>query len=876
MTPPITTVMHWLVRIALLALAYAASGRLSMLLAVPPGFASAIFPPVGIGLAAVLIWGWPLLVGVLLGSTVLNLTISVSAGAPLSIGLLPVAVGIAAGSTLQVGIGAWIVTRVLRGELGLIRERDILLFLLLGGPLSCLVGASVGVTVLQMAGIVPPAQFWHNWLNWWVGDSIGVLVTTPLMFIFFAQPRHLWRHRVTTVAVPLLISTSLVIGAFLWSSHSEQQQTTQRFFQQAQLMASSLKKRLDININAVRSLERFFVSSNEVSREEFSRFVADMKATYPSITTFTWISMVRQADRNTFEQWLRDSGLSDAGIVEPDPNGLPLVAPQRDRYSVVTFIEPWQNHGNQHLVGINVGVDPLRNEALGRAINTGTLAVSAPVTLLQEFQGQKSLLLYHPVFDAQGIPPTPTERDNRIRGFVAAAFRMGELIDVALTEFSPQNYRLQWLDVTDSAHPVLMVGSSEELPSYAQAMIWQEQWSMAGRTFHLRLAPSLEYLATQHSQQSWAILAGGLILSSLLGAFLLSTSGRTHRIQQLVNERTQELSAILANAVESIISFDENNVILSANPAADSLFGAGSGQLQGRNMGALVPALEQERDTLLGFTRELSAHRLDGQPIALEASLSQVEIDGRRTYTCMGHDVTERKKMERLKSEFVATVSHELRTPLTSISGALSLLANGVAGALPDKAQSLVSIAKSNSERLIAIVNDILDIERLESGQVSIRTELTELQPLLRLAIEQNQGYAERYRVALRLDWTPATETASQVLVDQQRFLQVMANLISNAIKFSPAEGEVCISVEWAAHSVRINVRDQGAGVPEEFRDRIFQKFAQADATDTRQRGGTGLGLSITKVLVERMQGYINYQSTAGEGTTFYLIFPLQ
>lgn len=870
-TPP---VLRWVVRVVLLALVYALSGRLSMLLAVPPGFASAIFPPVGIALGAVLIGGSPMLIGAFIGSTMLNVSISVSAGAPLSIGLLPVAMGIAAGSTFQVGVGALLIRVALRGDLTLRHERDIVLFLLLGGPLSCLIGASVGVAVLHEANIVPAAEVMHNWFNWWVGDSIGVLVMTPLMLIFFAQPRDVWRARINTVAIPLLIASVLVICAFLWSSKSEQQQNSQRFFQQAQMMASSVKKRLDLNINAVRALERFFSSSQNVSRQEFSRFVADMKTTYPSIHALSWNPRVRADQRKDFERWLSEEGLSDKGILERNQQGQWIKAGERDQYVVVTYIEPQPE--NQKLVGVDIAVDSVRHSAMQRAATLGELAISGPVTLLQEAQTQKSVLLYYPVYAEGDIPATQAERENSIRGFATAAVRMGDLIHIALAEYPSKNYQLQLLDVTEPAREALIVGGINALPPYAQRMIWQEEWSVAGRVWQLRIAPSLAYLSTQHSQQSWAILAGGLILSSLLGAFLLSTSGRTYRIQQLVNERTLALSSILSNAVEAIISFDDRYQILAANPAAGALFGCDNTTLTGRNLCTLIPALEQERDHVLGLTREFSAHRVDGQNIAVEVSLSLVDINGQRTYTCMGHDVSERKKMERLKSEFVATVSHELRTPLTSISGALGLLANGVVGLLPVKAQSLVDIAKSNSERLIAIVNDILDIERLESGQINIKPEVLELLPLLRLAIEQNEGYAERYRVRLRLDQTPPTSASIKVLVDQQRFLQIMANLISNAIKFSPPEHDVTVNIELAEHSVKIEVSDQGAGVPEEFRDRIFQKFAQADATDARQRGGTGLGLSITKVLVERMQGYINYHSVAGKGSTFYVIFPLQ
>lgn len=870
-TPP---VLRWVVRVLLLALVYAISGRLSMLLAVPPGFASAIFPPVGIALGATLIWGSPMLMGAFIGSTLLNVSISVSAGAPLSIGLLPVAMGIAVGSTFQVWVGSTLVRFALRGDLTLRHERDIVLFLSLGGPLSCLIGASVGVSVLHAANIVPAAEIMRNWFNWWVGDSIGVLVMAPLMLIFFAQPRDVWRARINTVAIPLLIASILVISAFLWSSKSEQAQNAQRFSQQAQMMASSVKERLDLNINAVRSLERFFSSSQAVSRQEFSRFVADMKTTYPSIHALSWNPNVRADQRKDFERWLREEGLSGAGIQEKNQQGQWIQAGERDQYVVVTYIEPQPE--NHKLAGIDIAVDPVRHQALQRAARSGKLAISGAVTLLQEAQSQKSVLLYYPVYDNGEMPATQAERETRIRGFATAAVRMGDLITIALAEYPPKEYQLQLLDVTDPATEETIVGAIKNLPLYAQNMIWQEEWAVAGRVWRLRIAPSLDYLSTQHSQQSWAILAGGLILSSLLGAFLLSTSGRTHRIQQLVNERTLALSSILSNAVEAIISFDDRYQILAANPSAGVLFGCENTALTGQNVCRLIPALEQERDHLLGLTRELSAHRVDGQNIAVEVSLSLVDINGQRTYTCMGHDVSERKKMERLKSEFVATVSHELRTPLTSINGALGLLANRVVGVLPDKAQSLVDIAKSNSERLIAIVNDILDIERLESGQINIQLEVLELLPLLRLAIGQNEGYAERYRVRLRLDLTMPADASIKVLVDQQRFLQIMANLISNAIKFSPPEHEVTVGVERAEHSVRIDVSDQGAGVPEEFRDRIFQKFAQADATDARQRGGTGLGLSITKVLVERMQGYINYHSVPGKGSTFYVVFPLQ
>jgi signal transduction histidine kinase len=241
----------------------------------------------------------------------------------------------------------------------------------------------------------------------------------------------------------------------------------------------------------------------------------------------------------------------------------------------------------------------------------------------------------------------------------------------------------------------------------------------------------------------------------------------------------------------------------------------------------------------------------------------------------MIHDIAARKKVDRLKSEFISTVSHELRTPLTSITGVLGLLYGGAIPKIPDKAMELLLIAKNNAERLGRLVNDILDIEKLEFGQLELSATECDVNDLLRQAIVQNTGYAIKYGVNLVFDNSAIADRAVIVSVDPDRFLQVMSNLISNAVKYSNLDGSVIVSVKLDEKILSIYVKDHGSGIPEAFRGRIFQKFAQADSSDTRKRDGTGLGLSITRIIVERMGGEIDYMTEINKGTIFYFSLPI-
>ncbi|WP_347507040.1 CHASE domain-containing protein [Pseudomonas anguilliseptica] len=857
------------VKIILLTLAYVLAGRLALLLAIPPGFASAIFPPVGIALAAVLIWGYPLLLGVFLGSLLLNLSIGFSSFEALNLRGLLIAAGIALGTSLQSLLGSWLIRRLVGFPNALTDERSIFRLLLLGGPLACLLSACVGTGVLYASEVISATELPFSWWTWWVGDSIGVLIATPLMFIAFAQPRALWRSRVGNVGLPLLISCAIMMLIFIRSSEAEQNNLNQRFHEQAKLMSLTLQSRLDLYAKAAQSIERFFSASQEVTREEFAQFVANLPQTYPGITALGWDRQIAGSERADYEAALAAQGFPGVRISQHDESGVQVPAEPRDSYVPITYVEPLADNAN--ILGFDIASDPLRRRALDQARDSAQATMTAPISLVQDAQAQPGVLIFYPVY--QGAePPALQQRASEVRGYAVAVIRISDLIDSALGVYPAESFQLHLEDVTETSAQSLYGQASSDLPAYAKALVWQERFQVAGRT------PSISLLQRNHGLRSWVVLAGGLLLCSLLSGFLLAMTGRAAQISQQVEQRTRELSAILENTAEGILIFDAQGRIERSNPASSRLFGHDAEALGQRRIGQLIPTLYTDSDSALADKLdkplEVGGEHANGQPLELEITLSSYELPGRHLYVGMLRDISARKQVERLKREFISTVSHELRTPLTSIKGSLGLLIGTALDELPPQVQELIRIAQSNSERLINLVNDILDIEKLEFGQVGIHLSRCELRPLLREALANNQGYADNFAVYLQLDDSALPEQ-TLVEVDSLRLQQVLSNLISNAVKFSAPQGQVEISAQIVDDQVRVQVRDHGPGIAEEFRARIFQKFAQADGSDGRRRGGTGLGLSICKTLIERMHGQIGYSSVVGAGSTFYFTLPL-
>jgi PAS domain S-box-containing protein len=400
----------------------------------------------------------------------------------------------------------------------------------------------------------------------------------------------------------------------------------------------------------------------------------------------------------------------------------------------------------------------------------------------------------------------------------------------------------------------------------------------------------------------WLYLAAGaglfLALSTLVWIWLLrrQVAKRTAEVRNELAQRQQAEQArhrseqrygTLFNAASDAVFIMEAERIIDCNAVASRLFGCRRAELVGQVLHHYSPAIqsdgcESEREALALVKQALAGtaqifewqyRRSDGSTFDAEVSLTAFSDGAQQHILAIIRDITERKRIERMKDEFISTVSHEIRTPLTSIRGSLGLIVGGAVDTSSGKLTELIDIAHSNTERLLALVNDLLDTQKLESGQVEFSFAPVDVETFLGNAVETNRAFAEQHQVALQR--LPLAQQCT-INADDDRLLQVMTNLLSNAIKFSPKGQSVEVRAEQRGAALRISVSDRGPGIPSEFRQRLFERFSQADATDTRQVGGTGLGLSIAKAIVEKHDGHIAFENRPGGGTTFYFELPLR
>ncbi len=380
--------------------------------------------------------------------------------------------------------------------------------------------------------------------------------------------------------------------------------------------------------------------------------------------------------------------------------------------------------------------------------------------------------------------------------------------------------------------------------------------------------------------------ADDLLLLADLGAW----AERELNLQELeaANDRAEvsarQLRVVLDSAADAIIAVDEQLAIHTFNFAAGQMFGRSENEMRGNSLAALLPAaaIDQLRD---GIRSLMATHQLhlvlppglelvscDGCSFRADIRLGRTDIKGRSCFTLIIRDVTAQHELDAMKSAFVATVSHELRTPLTSIRGAVRLLAT-MPEAQHAARERLLDIADQNCTRLSQMVDDILDLEKMAHGQLGMDRKVQQAAPWVRNALLTMQTYAESLGVSLRLD-AQATDADTVCRMDNGRITQVMVNLLSNAIKFSPRGSQVLARIERVGSRVRLSVIDQGAGIPDAFRPRIFQRFSQAGARNVRGQSGSGLGLAICKAIVEQHGGHIGFDSTVGAGSTFYIELP--
>jgi PAS domain S-box-containing protein/prepilin-type N-terminal cleavage/methylation domain-containing protein len=483
----------------------------------------------------------------------------------------------------------------------------------------------------------------------------------------------------------------------------------------------------------------------------------------------------------------------------------------------------------------------------------------------------------------------PVFRNDELDGFLVAVCELKDLLADPLRSLGPNfSARIREGGRELFSRPVDSPPGSDRYERQAVIQLMGLDWTIVVR-------PGARALAARTSLLPGSTLVIALLLAGLLSLSLhFAQRARTQadsaerareRLQNEVSERIKAETSLRQSEERYRDLFDHANDLIQCtaidgrfiyvNPEWFRQLGYDPEEIDRLTLrDVLDPSSLRRWEEMVSLEKEdkfeVRFRTRDGRTLTAEGSCSIRYADGRPdAVRAIFRDVTDRRRIEELKSEFVSMVSHELRTPLTSIHGSLGLISGGAAGELPAQAGSLARIAYKNSERLIHLVNDILDLRRIEEGRVEFHLAPHDLAGIVQQAIEANRPYAEKFGVDMRL----AESCDLLVFVDRDRLLQILANLLSNAVKFSPRGETVAISFSRHGRGARLAVTDRGPGIPEAFRPRVFQKFARAEPSGRRE--GSGLGLSISKAIVEKMRGQISFETRVGRGTTFFVDLPV-
>ena len=673
--------------------------------------------------------------------------------------------------------------------------------------------------------------------------------------------------------------------------------------------AAAIAYRSKEKVALLHSISAFYNSSTFVDRTEFKTFTRELVTQSNHFQALEWIPFVPAAERSAFEAAARNDGFSTFQFTEKDANGVLVRADSRTAYYPTYYIEPYQ--GNEAALGFDLGSNPERLAAIKKSQATGKVIASERIVLVQLKKDNAGILLFNPISNTQTTNDKDGLQDNQIKGFILGAVQLSSLMADSTpgSQLTSNGINFYLYDESAPAGKALLYSrlSQNKTPPQASppslneaksALHVEYPFTFGTRQWSVIATPTDPTFSAQITTQKWFMLASALITTFLITALLITSARRTMVIENTVLERTAALKsatqqaqtdaahirAIVENSAEGIITIDKDGVIHDANPAAEKIFDYTSSELIGKNISMLLPPEDRAMHTvylrnstlhesrIINQAREIYGYKKDGSTFPIELNVSSIKQAGKRLFIGIIHDISERKQAETLKREFVSTVSHELRTPLTSIKGALGLITSGTMGKVPKEIDDMVKIAHQNCDRQIRLVNDLLDIEKLSTGKMEYHMEETCLNHLLNQAVEENREYARNHQVTYAIT---TNEQIAMVHADSGRILQVLANLLSNAAKFSSQNSEVHIVLQKDKQCFRILVTDHGDGIPHSFRGKIFERFSQADASDTKAKGGTGLGLCISKTIIEEHNGKIGFESEEGKGSTFYIEMPL-
>lgn len=528
--PPWAVLLAWQL---VIALGYWIAGRLGLLLAIPPGYATAVWPASGLALAAVILLGWRAAAGILAGSFLANIgTGFESASWSTLLRSLGVPLLIAGGAAAQALLGSWLIQRFVGYRNLLTQEVEVAFILLLGGPLACLVSASVGISTLWATGVIAGDAVLASWGTWWIGDSIGVLIFTPLVLVWARPPDRVWLRRQLWATLPLLTLFALVVAAFVQTSQREAQAIEQKLQLDAAQFLAQAQADVAGAVSAVQSVRGLYESSDEVTLAEFRHFSVLTQVQAPGLLLLSWAPLVMPEQRSAFEARtqvaIRDLPVPDA------------TAARGPHAPVMAESAPY-GEGDRAGPGYDLYSEPVRAQTLERVVATQRPSLSDPLRLLRDPPGVESLMIAVPVY------ATSAEGGSALRGFASGVVRAGELLAMPLQRLEAGGVRLRLAFGAQGEGAVMYATAGWRLPVQGD-LVWSRTFELLGRSCRADFALPAEWLVAHRSLAVWTALTAGMLFTGLFGIFVLVIIGRTSRIAQLVEERTADLAREMARA----------------------------------------------------------------------------------------------------------------------------------------------------------------------------------------------------------------------------------------------------------------------------------------------------------------------------------------
>lgn len=870
---------------ALLAGCYLFLATIGNLLAIPPGYASPIFPAAGFAAAIMLCFGHRAWLGILLGSFFLNLFLTQKLGSNLNTSIF-ISLFISLGVGLQAHIAKRLVEKVVKAQWRKMEGvSSIISTLLLAGPVACLVAASIGNLVLYSFGLIRLEELPYSWCNWWVGDSLGVLVFLPICLGVIYRKERIWKGRIKVAFMPIILAILMAASAFIGTSRLENEYVMKEVFEQGESFNHLLQQRFNAHQEAIASLRRLIEVTPEMTTEQFEYFTRMTLLDNTDISALSINAYLEAGQRNDFEMRMRKM-LNNPSfqVTERNADGDLISAGSRQDYVAVQFISSLQT--NAAALGYDINSESVRREAIRSAMLTGEPAVTAPIQLVQGLKDSLGLLVLHPAFSRYA----DFEEESKIFAFAVGVLNINEMVEAATAQ--TRNPELHYRILDKSSKSDVPVFQTSALPTLmGKEYMLKFDLNFVDRYWQIEVTPSQRYMQQMRSFMPLAVGVGSLLAVAMLQILVLTITGQNSVIRRKVEEQTRELrtktkvisdrnaqlDAVFQCTPDGMIAFAENGTIKYANPALRNMLELKDERgMEESMLDAMLSDWQSPEGNFVGISSYFSedgvkekVHILNlNKPRKLCLQVLGIHTGAKNIPRILHfRDVTNELEVQKMKTDFLSHAAHELRTPMTTILGYTELLL--ARDYSKEIRYEMLQTVQRQTSLIVNMINDLLDIARIEANsQPHVHFVEFDLVSLLKEIVDELTFDLKRWPVKLKLQ-----EHEHTMLGDRQKMRQAIMNVIVNAHKYSPSGGQITLKLETLPSHYLLIIEDSGIGMTADELRHVGEKFWRADISGNTP--GTGLGVAIVREILSLHGGSLSFTSVFGRGTIATMNVPI-